>query len=63
MVSCFDYANDLIVEFEKNTGVKDEILYGSIARMDKVSPGMLFCYDVLMAAVEYDDFVQYMMSF
>ncbi len=31
--------------------------------MDELSPGTLFCYDILVGALDYENFVEYMESF
>ena len=53
----------LLLEFAKEEDSTEDELYGSIKRMDELSPGTLFCYDILVAALEYENFVEYMESF
>ena len=51
------------LEFTKQNEIDDETLFDSIERMEELSPGMLFCYDILIAGVEYENFAEYMASF
>ena len=49
--------------YDTANNTTDEDLYESIERMQELSPGTLFCYDILIAGVDYENFVEYMESF
>lgn len=51
------------VEFLGEEKIESEQMYESLERMEQVSPGFLFCLDILMAAIDYWDFVSFMLSF
>lgn len=51
------------LEFLGDEKIESENMYESLERMEQVSPGFLFCLDILMAAIDYWDFVSFMLSF